>query len=33
MQIVTQRRAIYGPRRFSVAWVTVIVIPQAAQAA
>jgi hypothetical protein len=33
MQIVTQIRAIYGLRRFSVAWVTVIVIPQAAQAA
>ena len=31
MRIVTLIRVLHGLRRFSVSWVTIIVIPQAAQ--
>ncbi len=33
MRVVTLIRALLDRRRFSVSWVTIIVIPQAAQAA
>lgn len=32
MRVVTQIRALQDHRRFSVSWVTIIVIPQAALA-